>query len=109
MRISDWSSDVCSSDLPCVPVTECLIERSVEHEVVPQLVGRSMHAVAARARMGDHHEEADKLTPKALDVSFLGTLFRLVACEDRSYVRSEERSVGKECVSTSRSRWEPYI
>src|SRR3546814_6761379 len=66
MRISDWSSDVCSSDLkPCV------------------LTG--VFAIF-----------------DFLALSIILGLF--VSCVHRS----EERRVGKECVSTCRSRWSPY-
>src|SRR3546814_3435492 len=69
MRISDWSSDVCSSDL-CVRLgqVECLV---VEFPVGPRL---------RRLRRAKHGHDQ----------------------------RSEERRVGKECVSTCRSRWSPY-
>src|SRR3546814_2178374 len=74
MRISDWSSDVCSSDL------------CVNHDV-------------AGDRRG-HTEEP----------IFRGTLDREIggAGTGREDGRSEERRVGKECVSTCRSRWSPY-
>src|SRR3546814_8981654 len=60
MRISDWSSDVCSSDLP---------------------VPKSTRATRSTA-----------------------ITWRNSAADSRS----EERRVGKECVSTCRSRWSPY-
>src|SRR3546814_11321334 len=63
MRISDWSSDVCSSDLVAWP------DR------------------VARQRAGQRGE--------------------YLSVGGRAY-RSEERRVGKECVSTCRSRWSPY-
>src|SRR3546814_9461217 len=66
MRISDWSSDVCSSDLAA--------QRFRAHDFG--------HGVFHRRR-GDE---------------------RLAGRDDRS----EERRVGKECVSTCRSRWSPY-
>src|SRR3546814_5910408 len=64
MRISDWSSDVCSSDLRCESPAP------LKHE-----------------------------TQGALRVSMAWRDFA---------GRSEERRVGKECVSTCRSRWSPY-
>src|SRR3546814_3039560 len=73
MRISDWSSDVCSSDL-------VLDQIGVRLALLPTQV---LMAVAGAAR---------------------DTLRRLAAGE----ARSEERRVGKECVSTCRSRWSPY-
>src|SRR3546814_2536171 len=60
MRISDWSSDVCSSDL---------------------LV------IGFGTSLGYHTTDKGTQLPRA---------------------RSEERRVGKECVSTCRSRWSPY-
>src|SRR3546814_6755716 len=72
MRISDWSSDVCSSDL--LDVAAELAERREPRVVV--LTGRPP---------GGGPSEAEQM----LD-------------------RSEERRVGKECVSTCRSRWSPY-
>src|SRR3546814_997077 len=68
MRISDWSSDVCSSDLA---------------NRVMNLLMRFMNGVA--------HAFLDNSVP-----------FEPI------YWRSEERRVGKECVSTCRSRWSPY-
>src|SRR3546814_3718994 len=72
MRISDWSSDVCSSDLP-VGVGEAPVLRGL---------GRG-----GRRESGGQRR---KLGPEG------------------SALRSEERRVGKECVSTCRSRWSPY-
>src|SRR3546814_3758670 len=66
MRISDWSSDVCSSDL--------------QVDVNGALNLNATNTVDAEARA---------------DASASGS-------------RSEERRVGKECVSTCRSRWSPY-
>src|SRR3546814_9139653 len=77
MRISDWSSDVCSSDLTDVPV---------------------------HIEIGDH-AKFDELTFD--EVSGQGDALRLVELA-RDRKRSEERRVGKECVSTCRSRWSQY-
>src|SRR3546814_5693111 len=64
MRISDWSSDVCSSDLTIM-----------KYQVT---------------------------------ASEYGACVLEGACKAAALVRSEERRVGKECVSTCRSRWSPY-
>src|SRR3546814_4975684 len=71
MRISDWSSDVCSSDLHGRNKGRLTIRRCLQE-----------------ARHGQSHRHA--------------------AQRDRHRGRSEERRVGKECVSTCRSRWSPY-
>src|SRR6059058_6508374 len=62
MSLRDWSSDVCSSDLP----------------------GRRLGRARALAHRAPHHGR---------------WIF---------FHRSEERRVGKECVTTCRSRWSPY-
>src|SRR3546814_19614941 len=71
MRISDWSSDVCSSDLWGDLLT--LLKRSSQSDLVI--------LVSARRGYISHNNYMD---------------------------RSEARRVGKECVSTCRSRWSPY-
>src|SRR3546814_4122224 len=68
MRISDWSSDVCSSDL--------------------------LRACRGQERRGD------------AGLHFATNLYG--HCQSLATTRSEERRVGKECVSTCRSRWSPY-
>src|SRR3546814_1099730 len=71
MRISDWSSDVCSSDLDF------------------RGARRESRALAA----GEAREAGNR---------------PLVVHDVEDDGRSEERRVGKECVSTCRSRWSPY-
>src|SRR3546814_14437050 len=96
MRISDWSSDVCSSDLPFrahalvhaqEPFTVAHFERwlTLFHETI--LLGW----VGPRADRA--HDLADNVA-RVHSQQLIG-------------VRSEERRVGKECVSTCRSRWSP--
>src|SRR3546814_7318138 len=83
MRISDWSSDVCSSDL--LP-QQLLRRRPSAHEAeLAALMDDAAIAAGEAARFG------------AVDDDM----------RDRE-LRSEERRVGKECVSTCRSRWSPY-
>src|SRR3546814_1986968 len=79
MRISDWSSDVCSSDLACgARVTGVDLTRPLDVETVANI----------RTVWLDHHV--------------------LAFPDQKMSERSEERRVGKECVSTCRSRWSPY-
>src|SRR3546814_18353698 len=96
MRISDWSSDVCSSDLIALP----LIAAALNLLVQQRQVTNDPHALASAAsRRLDQQRRADGAC--ALDKGF-----RIVVLDRRG--RSEERRVGKECVSTCSSRWSPY-
>src|SRR3546814_8688394 len=104
MRISDWSSDVCSSDL----------------------------TGAHRQSTGRSAERKEKIMTKTTDCPLCATtggellwsnaLLRVINVDDPMHpgftrvvwqkhiaeMRSEERRVGKECGSTGRSRWSPY-
>src|SRR3546814_1224912 len=74
MRISDWSSDVCSSDL---------LATGAHPGCDAGILGNRIGQVGGGdARFGRDSHDAQH--------------------------RSEERRVGKECVSTCRSRWSPY-
>src|SRR3546814_6965998 len=87
MRISDWSSDVCSSDL------DEQIPFGIEHfKVICDAL-----AVASAGKIGDR-----SLCRSCTNLR--GDLFSKPAAPGK---RSEERRVGKECVSTCRSRWSP--
>src|SRR3546814_12229433 len=101
MRISDWSSDVCSSDLE-----GWLESRNSTH--VCRLGGTHRSVTLSQhygnltlLRMGYDSCAVTKLQP------FLLQFFHRV-CHVNVLSRSEERRVGKECVSTCRSRWSPY-
>src|SRR3546814_2867376 len=85
MRISDWSSDVCSSDLP---TNDQVKEGDLE------LVVAGTHDAVMMVE-----SEANELSEEVM----LGA----VMFAHRECQRSEERRVGKECVSTCRSRWSP--
>src|SRR3546814_11631508 len=83
MRISDWSSDVCSSDLIRIVGKAAVFDH--------QLPGVGAVAAGVPAQRCAAGEVAMDLH-RAHDV----------------FARSEERRVGTECVSTCRSRWSPY-
>src|SRR3546814_18315368 len=91
MRISDWSSDVCSSDL--------LAPAPRYRRNSPRIVDRIRNRLHMLTRFD----------PLELYAMLLGGM----AAEEKApfrelWGRSEERRVGKECVSTCRSRWSPY-
>src|SRR3546814_12127812 len=97
MRISDWSSDVCSSDL----LGEQLDAPVIEHPVMQEILVDRGQLVLERLV-----QEIDDLGI-ALHGRLLCAglrLYAIAAAKDRS----EERRVGKECVSTCSSRWLPY-
>src|SRR3546814_13994526 len=100
MRISDWSSDVCSSDLPSAWNTKWanLIRRA---EIRPRPPYQTRHTYAcwnltARGNLAFIAKQLGQNNYSML-VQVYG---RWIDSE-----RSEERRVGKECVSTCRSRW----
>src|SRR3546814_12126497 len=97
MRISDWSSDVCSSDLAATGA------------VLPQPDGAARgHARAVAQVIVEQQRQPD--LPVRSGVADARDDEGQGMRELRNGIekdRSEERRVGKECVSTCRSRWLP--
>src|SRR3546814_16714340 len=96
MRISDWSSDVCSSDLVDAdrtrrrPLADDEVERAVFHRGIEDLLDNRIEAVNL---VDEQH------------------VMRLEICQQRGQIarlRSEGRRVGKEWGNTCRSWWSPY-
>src|SRR3546814_11152342 len=96
MRISDWSSDVCSSDL--LYLGERVERVSLGRESTPE----STDGVAIGAL--DPVRDAIPLLPRQRCVRRDGA----VLVRSPGHRRSEGRLVGTECVSTCRSRWWRY-
>src|SRR3546814_14468862 len=96
MRISDWSSDVCSSDLSAT-------KRRVRGRTA---MTNAVSSVAEQAAPGMPVYCVLSALLSYPDSELLAALPELQAVLDVR--RSEERRVGKECVSTCRSRWSPY-
>src|SRR3546814_9956856 len=108
MRISDWSSDVCSSDL--------LDRFEIEHRFVDYRDERqpSDTLLAWRDALGGWDAMVNKSSttwrnlPQARKAPGSDAEWKLLLREYPQLLRrSEERRVGKECVSTCRSRWSP--
>src|SRR3546814_12063730 len=97
MRISDGSSDVCSSDL------------SEAHVEVDQLIDAQTERQAA-GDDGARRRAPDQIViiAQAERTVSAGAATQLVLQRLQKPDRSEERRVGKECGSPSRSRWSPY-
>src|SRR3546814_3414549 len=88
MRISDWSSDVCSSDLPRPAGPPA--DAQPAHLRRRRTSARRAEPRSARLRVAQPQEQGG-----------------CIMSDNRQSLRSEERRVGKECVSTCRSRWSP--
>src|SRR3546814_10676981 len=86
MRISDWSSDVCSSDLLASFANQ-----------------RNRALTALRAEQA----KSEALLTNVLPTSIAERLKVATQTIADHFDRSAERRVGKECVSTCRSRWSP--
>src|SRR3546814_17610596 len=105
MRISDWSSDVCSSDLQFSPFLGTVrnYNQLLRHQAA--------ELDSARASLERYFKRVhSKAGPRAFDqyttrtYNNFSTLHgQLGFCQPRS----EERRVGQECVSTCRTRWSP--
>src|SRR3546814_17313482 len=101
MRISDWSSDVCSSDLDAFHQVPA--ERIVAHglETDADDVKVSCHtAFAGEMEQGRQQFAPGQIAAGAVDHSHAG-IGRGHLC----HWRSEERRLGEQCVRTCRSRW----
>src|SRR3546814_17311576 len=110
MRISDWSSDVCSSDLP--PISLFRLQRRLRRreERDGHAVGRGADVIEADflAEMDARRVAAMFAADAELDaVTGRPTTGRgeVVELADPLDVRPAERRVGKECVSTCRTGW----
>src|SRR3546814_12282452 len=110
MRISDWSSDVCSSDLTLKTGAFVCRECRQGLDLLCVCVGVQRGKRLPHGRGGlPGRRRKDRIAGllKLLLFSCEGILHRLTGCS-KPIRRSEERRVGKECVSTCRSRWSPY-
>src|SRR3546814_20899065 len=85
MRISDWSSDVCSSDLLRAALWRRRGRRLAQHALRGD----------PECRRLSRHSEIPRQRPSGEDIG-------------RRRSRSDERRVGEQCVSACSSRWSPY-
>src|SRR3546814_20030404 len=97
MRISDWSSDVCSSDLLAL---DQVLPRLAAEPFLQRAVAMAVDGTAAekiQTVLGTEIEANAERLARSADV------LRRAA----EVARSEERRVGQECVSTCRAPWSP--
>src|SRR3546814_8348693 len=96
MRISDWSSDVCSSDLDAqTGVTIMQMDQGLD---TGDMLLTHVTPITDELNASALHDELAVIGARAI----------LEAIDALRQGRSEESRVGKECVSTCRSRWSPY-
>src|SRR3546814_7983516 len=100
MRISDCSSDVCSSDL--LKRLHTLSIQKNRISTLPNNIGE-LSVLKVRSIITLHNCHLHLLFYCASRSSRF--LSRTTISSPK---RSEERRVGKECVSTGRTRWSPY-
>src|SRR3546814_17714780 len=111
MRISDWSSDVCSSDL---------VRYRHDRQKGYSVPNRKCYGLTKRRRQNRRTEKESRSTmtetvslPEGFEaLEPYAKVWGKLEDQAQRYLqrqhRSEERRVGKECVSTCRSRWSPY-
>src|SRR3546814_12736679 len=102
MRISDWSSDVCSSDLVDGVRDSAQYSRTDPFNLQQIEVYNGANSVYNGSGSVGGTTNLVQKTPQATDLTVLEAG---VGTDD---YRSEERRVGKEWVRTCRSRWSPY-
>src|SRR3546814_15690833 len=103
MRISDWSSDVCSSDLLRCTIVTGICRRIVRMSYIIRFEGIGSTSVCASSLQEalTHAERFQQMGKKNIVLGEPGS-------NGVPLNRSEERRVGKECVSKCRSRGSPY-
>src|SRR3546814_19453881 len=120
MRISDWSSDVCSSDLfdGCVKDVDhfdCKRYKAKPNFIV--LKGEAETTIdvfsdfQVNARLSGQWSPDPLISNEGFSLGGMSSVrgyYESEALADYGFSRSEERRVGNECVSTCRSRWSPY-
>src|SRR3546814_12773705 len=117
MRISDWSSDVCSSDLK-----DSVAYADAGYTGADQRVPRKTLRWEIARRRGQIQKLPEGRQKRRIHAAELAALLVERSRADAMFAaqlrdrragfcllqRSEERRVGKECVSTCRSRWSSY-
>src|SRR3546814_1884048 len=99
LRISDWSSDVCSSDLLIFDPYFCFTGHSRRRALSRLLLSGQLLSGAKRCcpAFAPPRPSAVRYVPAPCH-----------AMRMKKGPRSEERRVGQECVRTCKSRWSPY-
>src|SRR3546814_17255790 len=110
MRISDWSSDVCSSVTTSPLAAAPLLQHRCVTDSVPwpELAGvRKRQDAHERSVMMQTYRALLEKEQNAMDQSERLPILHALYVQGTSSWRSEERRVGKGCVSTCRFGWSP--
>src|SRR3546814_16009654 len=103
MRISDWSSDGCASDLQAERAADDESRVQQRADLVQSEINRVKEEIAGLdARQNEARESITSLNHRKTESAIA------LAETQRRLGRSEERRVGNEGVSTCRYRWSPY-
>src|SRR3546814_18117094 len=110
MRISDWSSDVCSSDLTGSEKADGWIETPLYAATAPRAIEAAEGDLPGQAlgalELWFQYDDGELDNGIDLMASYAAALDATKAVLQKAgRVRSEERRVGKECVCTGSSRW----
>src|SRR3546814_12676282 len=112
MRISDWSSDLCSSDLEAAKRMAGPFRSRNRYPEALQRSERLFTQLEFWRRDCAHAADRPSGESRHRSVSGRSTIFTVFEPGNTGYQTrtgiSEERRLGKECVSTFRSRWSPY-
>src|SRR3546814_8324736 len=101
-RFSDWSLDVVIADALNPQLGTSIIDASQRGPALVLAIKQALDEGSMVGMMADRAREGERTAT----VDFLGGKAQLPVAP--WIMRSEERRVGKECVSTCRSRWSPY-
>src|SRR3546814_14474066 len=110
MRISEWSSDVCSSDLEKSDLSTCVAYApSSTANIGPgyDVFGLGLDVFEDKVTLSRMSTRSNRITIRATGDTNNSSNTVPSKLESNS-ARSEERRVGKECISTFRFRWSPY-
>src|SRR3546814_15596034 len=109
MRISDWSSDVCPSDLSIGTLGVTTADDQVSTGLTTPDVATFLMNMAGLRREGISHAAFEASSHGLAQYRIEGLPVRAAGFTNLSrghlVYRTEERRVGKECVRTCRSRW----
>src|SRR3546814_12480927 len=103
MRISDWRSDVCSSDLTPSSISKA----EAAHPPVVNYIGALAEYKVFLVLGAGRFEQSVQALSAAIQANDLEHARPLSPPAQLAYATSEERRVGKECVSPCSSRWSP--